>query len=885
MTGVDRPTRARPDGPWFTRPVGWLLAVGLALVSGASTTAQQPAAPGPQVPPPAGRDDHRRRRRRHLPPRSPRRPPESPIDAAERALIEGRFADVEALAAEPGAPESRRIVLARADAARGRLQAARERLEAEAAKAPTGDAALELGFVLRDMGRRDDATTLWQAIVADRADERTPWSIFREGRALSALDQPRRASAAFQEAAAESPGDPRIPTAWAELFLDKHNAKEAAETFETALQADPRWVPALVGYAAAMADDDPAAARASLDKALAIDANGIAAHLWLAEQALDGRRLTDATAEIAKVLAVNPDQVEALSLQAAIAAIEDRTADADALAQRVLTLRPGSGAIYRIIGAQLAGHYRFEEAVAQGRKALAVDPADPRTQAALGMHLLRTGDETAARAALDTAFRRDPFDVVTYNSLSMLDTLDRFQTITTDDGLVLKFHPEEVALMREPVEQLARKALADLGKRYNVTPRGPVLIEMFPRHDDFAVRTLGLPGMVGALGACFGRVVTLDSPRARPPGSFNWAATLWHELAHVVTLQLSNQRVPRWLTEGASVFEERRADASWGREGEIDFLRAYAAGKAIPLTGLNAAFTDGRTIGLAYHQSSLLVEHLVERFGDAGLQKLLAGYGRGEAQDAAIQGALGVDVASLQTSFDAFLEGRFKGPKTALAPIEAELPEVGGNDPKAVATLVGVADAHPGQYDIQLAVGRALIVRGAKDQARTVLERAVPLVPQTMGDESALALLAGLSQDRGDVDAALEQLEAAVKTSHTAIESARKLMTLGRQANQLARARIGAERVLTLDPFDGGAHAEVGRAALAAGDIPAAITALERGLTLRPADIVTQHTDLAEAYLRAGRADDARKHAILALEQAPRFERAQELLLQIVDGR
>jgi tetratricopeptide (TPR) repeat protein len=800
-------------------------------------------------------------------------------------LIEGRFADVEALAAEPGAPASRAITLARADAVRGRLQAARERLEAEVAKAPTGDAALELGFVLRDMGRRDDAVKLWQGIVADRTDERTPWSIFREGRALAALDQPRRASAAFQEAAAEAPGDPRMPTAWAELFLDKHNAKEAAETYETALQADPRWVPALVGYAAAMADDDPAAARASLDRALAIDANGIAARLWLAEQALDGRRLTDAAAEIAKVLAINPDQVEALSLQAAIAAIEDRTADRDQLAQRVLTLRPGSGAVHRIIGAHLAGHYRFEEAVAEGRKALAIDPNDPRTQAALGMHLMRTGDEAAARTALETAFRRDPFDVVTYNSLSMLDTLDRFQTITTDDGLIIKLHPEEVGLMREPVEALARQALADLGKRYNVTPKGPVLIEMFPKHDDFAVRTLGLPGMVGALGACFGRVVTLDSPRARPPGSFNWAATLWHELAHVVTLQLSNQRVPRWLTEGASVFEERRADASWGREGEIDFLRAYAAGKAIPLADLNAAFTDGRTIGLAYHQSSLLVEHLVERFGDAGIQKLLAGYGRGEAQDAALQGAFGVDVAALQTSFDAFLDSRFKGAKAALAPIDADLPEIGPNDPNAVATLVGVADAHPGHYDIQLAVGRALIVRGAKDQARTVLERAVPLVPQTMGDESALALLAGLSQDRGDVDAALEQLETAVKISHTAIESARKLMTLGRQANQLTRARTGAERVLTLDPFDGGAHAEVGRAALAAGDIPAAITALERGLTLRPADIVTQHTDLAEAYLRAGRADDARKQAILALEQAPRFERAQELLLQIVDGR
>ena len=93
---------------------------------------------------------------------------------------------------------------------------------------------------------------------------------------------------------------------------------------------------------------------------------------------------------------------------------------------------------------------------------------------------------------------------------------------------------------------------------------------MFPKHDDFAVRTLGLPGMVGALGACFGRVVTLDSPRRGRPGTFNWAATLWHELAHVITLQMSGNRLPRWLTEGISMFEETpRPTQGWGRECEI----------------------------------------------------------------------------------------------------------------------------------------------------------------------------------------------------------------------------------------------------------------------------------------------------------------------------
>src|SRR5688500_13397904 len=118
MTGVDRPTRARSDGPWFTRPVAWLLAAGLTLAAAATSAQQPPPAGGAAGPPPAGASPAPAAA-------APQVPAASPIDSAERALIEGRFADVEALAAEPGAPESRRITLARADAARGRLQAAR----------------------------------------------------------------------------------------------------------------------------------------------------------------------------------------------------------------------------------------------------------------------------------------------------------------------------------------------------------------------------------------------------------------------------------------------------------------------------------------------------------------------------------------------------------------------------------------------------------------------------------------------------------------------------------------------------------------------------------------------------------------------------------------
>jgi Tfp pilus assembly protein PilF len=50
-------------------------------------------------------------------------------------------------------------------------------------------------------------------------------------------------------------------------------------------------------------------------------------------------------------------------------------------------------------------------------------------------------------------------------------------------------------------------------------------------------------------------------------------------------------------------------------------------------------------------------------------------------------------------------------------------------------------------------------------------------------------------------------------------------------------------------------------------------------------DKATAHCDLAEAYLMSGRTADAKKEALAALEIAPTFERAQDLLLRAVEGK
>ena len=49
-------------------------------------------------------------------------------------------------------------------------------------------------------------------------------------------------------------------------------------------------------------------------------------------------------------------------------------------------------------------------------------------------------------------------------------------------------------------------------------------------------------------------------------------------------------------------------------------------------------------------------------------------------------------------------------------------------------------------------------------------------------------------------------------------------------------------------------------------------------------DKAAAHFDLAQAYLMAGQPADAKREALSALEIAPSFEPAQELLLKIVGG-
>jgi tetratricopeptide (TPR) repeat protein len=791
----------------------------------------------------------------------------------EALLNLGRYDELETQLR--GASDIRSITLrARADIERGRYADAEKLLTGPAASQPASDAALELGRLQIYLGRRADGRrTLDRLMNSSRGT--TAADFLRRGLAARALGEFEDANVAFREANKAAPDDAVINNAWGELLLEKYNVQDALKSFQIAAKADPTMVAAQVGIATLAAQGNPAMAKTSLDQALKINPRSVPALLLQAEIAIDSREREAAAKLIQQALEVNPNSLEAHALLGAVAFLDGREADFQAEIKKTLAINPVYGDVYRVAGNQAGRGYRFDEAAALTRQALTIEPDSSKALIDLGSHLLRTGDEPGARVVLERAFKLDPYHDTTKNSLELLDSLDKFVTIT-DGDLVIRLAPEEAPVMREHLVPLAKEALATLSKRYQFTPKGPILVEMFPKHDDFAVRTIGLPGFVGALGACFGRVVTLDSPRARPPGQFSWQETLWHEMAHVITLQMSNNRLPRWLSEGASMYEERRGRPEWGRETELQYAQALNEDKLLKIDVIGEGFSDPELIGLTYYQASHIVEHLMETYGEPSFWALLRAYGRGLETDAAFKEIYGITVAELQTAFDARMDKQYGALRAAL-----KRPPVKGTP--SLEELKAMASANPGSFPVQMQLGVEL--RKVKDPAGAIaaFERALQIVPTAGGANSPNALIAEVAIEQKDTPRAIRALEAHVRVDPADVESARDLASLLQPTGDAARTEDAYARVVAADPFDAKAQTSVGEFALRRKDTQLALRSFRSALAMNPADRVSVHTNLAEAYIQAGQLADAKREIVQALEIAPSFERAQDLLLKLVD--
>ena len=757
----------------------------------------------------------------------------------------------------------------------GRYADAEKLLAAPAASAPGGDAALELGKLQLYLGKKAEGTRTLQRVINASA-QNTAADFVRLGEAERALGQFQQANADFRQANQLAPQNVAANIGWGDLFAEKYNRSDAAKSYQAALMVEPDNIRAKVGMAGLMTDTNPPAARQLLGEVLNKDPNYGPAHVLMAQIALDDGKRDEAKESLRKALASNPNSLEARSIDAAIAFLEDRKADFDAKVADILKINPRYAEVYRLAAEVSSHNYHYIEAADFAKRAVAIDPDDAGASAALGLQLLRTGDEAGARVALERAFKGDPYDVVTFNLLSMMDSLDKFVTVR-DGDVVVRMSADEAPVMREYVVPFAKESIEKLSKQWNFKPAGPIIVEMFPKHDDFAVRTQGLPGMIGALGVCFGQVVVFDSPKARPPGEFSWQETLWHELTHVITLQMSNNRVPRWLTEGISVWEEAYARPDWGRETAVQFAQALEAGKPLKLRNLNEGFQDPELIVLSYYQASQIVDYLVKAYGEPKLQAFVKAFGRGLDTEAALKETYGVGIDEVQAGVDKAFDRDFGPMRKALRKIDVP-------QNATAEQLAAMAQANPDSFVVHMRLAAARQKAGDAAGAMRALEQAAKLLPAIQGKQNPNFAIAELALEQKNNARAIEALDAFLKVDGNDVDAARQRAQLLEPMGDAARTAAAYARVVDADPFDAKAQSIVGRAALQRKDANAAIRAFRAALGARPADAAVAHYDLAQAYLLGGQSAEAKKETLAALEVAPSFEPAQDLLLKIVGG-
>ena len=776
------------------------------------------------------------------------------------------------------------------------LVARGRRVEAEAAYARSiaarGSAALSaeasFGVLLYDRGLRAEANARFERLIsaynAGRAT--TAQDLIAVGKACRYLgaanpDAFKDALKAFDEAAAlDDTHEARLRTG--DLFLEKFNGTEARTAFETVLKTNRNHPQALLGLARALDFDGERGVPELLDAALKTNPNFAEARAYRSGLLLALEDFPAARAEAEKGLAVNSASPEGL---AALAAAQYVSGDLAAFAttrQRAESLFPRSGDLL-VNAAEAAVRNRlYREGARLAREALVLEPQSWAALASLGQNQLRLGEIEDARKSLERSFEGDPYNVWVKNTLDLMDTFKNY-TVVEAGRFRLFLDKKEAGVLGPPMAALASEAMEKLSARYGFSPVGPIRVEAYPSHADFSVRTVGLAGL-GALGVCFGPVVAIDSPQARERGAFNWGSTLWHELAHVVTLGASGNRVPRWLTEGISVYEERRARPGWGDDLSLDFLLAYQAGRLLPLRDLNNGFvrpTSPDQVSLSYYQASLVVEHLDTRYGIAALRGLLGAYAAGASTEKAFETAIGRTLDQVDEEFQAALKAKLAKPLAGIRTAAAAPAENRPTVPETRVALEARLAKDDGDFVAHALLGRLNHREKREEEALRHLERAAQIWPESAGDESPYFPMAEIKLAKSDRDGAIAALKALVALNENHDAARRELATLLEAKGQADQALEVLDSSVFIYPFDPSLHER--RAALASRlKKPAEVRDARRAIVaLDPVDKAEAYFQLALAELEAGDRAAARRSVLRSLEIAPRFERAQELLLKI----
>ena len=701
---------------------------------------------------------------------------------------------------------------------------------------------------LRKQGHRSEAQSCYQSLTLAQDP-------YLRAEGFWGLEMYQEANNQFRAAAAQVDGNALVRVRWGRLLHERFNNADAENLFKEALARDAKNAQAYLGLALVSADGFDSKAIEWTAKALELDPKLVEAHEVMANLALEDSDSAQAVRQADEAIGLSPDALEAIAVRAAVDVLADRPPDP--WLEKIRQVNPSYGEGYAIVAHHLVINRRYQEGVAYYRKAIEADPRLWSARSELGINLMRLGQEDEPRRQLEMCYNNGYKDAATVNSLRLLDSYKNFVTFR-DDTTILKLQKSEAELLRPYFETELKQSIATYQRKYKMKLPGPVQLEVYPDHEDFAVRTLGMPGL-GALGVTFGEVVAMDSPSGRKPGEFNWGSTLWHEMSHVFILTATNHRVPRWFTEGLAVHEETEASPEWGDRMTPEIVVAIRDKKLLPVAQLDRGFIRPEypaQVIVSYYQAGRICDYIKSRWGDDKLLDMVHSFAQLKTTPEVIGTDLGLAPEEFDKQFNEWLDK-----------------DVG----KAVASF--------DQWRAHLKNLVELDKAGKYDDVLKEGEEARRLYPEYVYDANAYEFLAHADLAKGNKQAAVAVLTDYEKMGGLRPETLKELASLEEELGNPAEAAATLDRINYIYPVnDENLHRRLGDLWFAQQNYPGAIREYAAVLAMHPLDRASAQFHLPQAYFAAGQRDKAEETVLQALEAAPSYRPAQKLLLQLKES-
>ncbi len=663
-----------------------------------------------------------------------------------------------------------------------------------------------------------------------------------------------------------------------QLALDKHDFKLAADAFRAGLAKFPNDPDMEGGLARAFESGDREEMLKALDAALAVNPKHIPSLLLLADHLIDGEQYDEAEKQLALVLEVNPHQPEALAYRAVLAHLQNDSAKEKQFRADALKFWKTNPSVDHLIGLKLSQKYRFAEGAAAQKRALEFDSDYLPAKQQLAEDLLRLGQNEEGWKLVEEVHKQDGYDITAFNLATLHDQMAKFQTLS-NEHFIVHMTPLEAGLYGDRVLEMLTREREIMTRKYGVKLTKPTVVDIFPEQKDFGVRTFGMPDNPGYLGVCFGSVITANSPASQAPNPSNWEDVLWHEFCHVITLTETKNRMPRWLSEGISVYEERQANPAWGERMNLGYRDMILNGELTPLGKLSSAFLapkDSEHLLFAYFESSLVVDFIVQKFGLDAVKTILADLGDGKEINPAIA-AHTIPLPELEKQFAAYATDLAKN----LAPgVNLDKPPEAGSD-----TDVTIWEkSHPDNYYLRMRNAGKLMKAKNWTDARPLLESIAADYSGEKGADNPLWLLAVTERNLNDTNAELATLQKFAAQESEFVNLYSRLIELSEAQKDWPAVAKYADRLMAVNPLISLPHRALAEAGVALGNSDQAVSAYRKLLLLDPPDPSDVHFQLARLlHARAGSDAEAERHVLQALEEAPRFRDAQHLLLEIKD--